>query len=77
MWYNQTMTREDAQRIAAADGLGQVHFQFNVAKNGNHGLIEVGYVTVDSGRELFCKRQPNTNPDQFYLCNQFRELATK
>lgn len=23
---------------------------------------------------LFCKRQPNTTPDKFYLCNEFAKL---
>lgn len=67
------MNRKQAQDIATKHGLGEVYFQFNIAKPGG-GSMEVGYVTVEGMRELFCKRQPHTNPDQLYLCNQFREL---
>lgn len=67
------MNHNQIQEIATKYDLGRVHFQFNIAQNTGREF-EVGYVTVDGRRELFCKRQPNTNPDQFYLCNEFRKL---
>jgi hypothetical protein len=70
------MNHNQAQEIANENNLGQVYFEFRTAQNTG-GQIEVGYVTVNGSRELFCKRQSNTNPDQFYLCNQFRTLEEK
>jgi len=66
------MDHNQVQGIATKHGFGQVHFQYNVAQNTGKEF-EVGYVSVDGHRELFCKRQSNSNPDQFYLCNDFRK----
>lgn len=71
------MNHKEIEEIAAQNNLGTVYFQFNVAKNGTHSQFEVGYVTVNGQRELFCKRNSNSNPDQFYLCNQFGALNLK
>src|SRR5690606_17589324 len=60
--------------IASKHGLGTVHFQFNTSKNAPYREFEVGYVSVNRRRELFCKRQPDSNPDQFYLCNEYAKL---
>lgn len=67
------MDHNQIQEIATKHKLGQVHFQFNIAVNTGREF-EVGYVSVNGHRELFCKRPHNSNPDQFYLCNQFSEL---
>jgi DUF917 family protein len=69
------MTHERAQDIATHNGLGEVHFQFNIAKNTGKEF-EVGYVNVKGMRELFCKRQSYSLVNEFYLCNEFRELDT-
>lgn len=66
------MDRKQVQEIATRHKLGQIHFQFNFAQNTGQEF-EVGYVMVGH-RELFCKRQPNSNPDQFYLCNEYRKF---
>ena len=68
------MTHAEVQKIASDAMLGQVHFQYNVSRNDGR-QFEVGYVSVGGQRELFCKRGSNTNPDQFYLCNEFRKLS--
>ena len=67
------MTRKRAQEIATANGLGAVHFQFNIAQNTGR-TFEVGYVSVQGVRALFCKRQSYSSEDGFYLCNEFRGL---
>lgn len=67
------MNREQLLTIAREHGFGNIHFQFNVSKNGGREF-EVGYVKINNSMELFCKRQPNTSDDQFYLCNEFRKL---
>lgn len=67
------MNHKEVQDIATKHGLGQVHFQFNVAQNTGR-QFEVGYVSTTSGRSLFCKRTSNSNPDQFYLCNEYAKL---
>lgn len=64
------MDYEQLQFIADMHGLGRIHFQFNVAQNTGK-QFEVGYISVDKRRVLFCKRQSNSNPDQFYLCNEY------
>ena len=61
------------QSIASRHGLGKVHFQFNIAQNTGQEF-EVGYISVGRERVLFCKRQPNSNPNQFYLCNEYKKL---
>ena len=66
------MTHDEAQEVADRKGLGRIYFQFNVALNTGKEF-EVGYITRDGRRVLFCKRQSYTNPDTFYLCNEFRE----
>ncbi len=68
------MDHNKAQEIATKHGLGKVHFQFNIAQNTGVSF-EVGYVSVGNARELFCKRQSASNPDQFYLCNEYRSLG--
>ena len=68
------MNHSEIQKIATDNGLGKVHFQFNTAQNTGR-LFEVGYVSVGKTRELFCKRSPDSNPDQFYLCNDYAKLA--
>ena len=70
------MNHKEIQDLAAKNGLGQVHFQFNIAQNTGRSF-EVGYVSVDRHRELFCKRGSNSNPDQFYLCNDYAKLLEK
>lgn len=71
------MTHEEAQAIATENGLGQVWFQFNVSHSTGREF-EVGYVSNANGRrELFCKRGVNSNPDQFYLCNDFSKFENK
>lgn len=70
------MNHKQVQDIATKHGLGQVHFQFNTAQNTGREF-EVGYVSVEGHRELFCKRQSNSNPDQFYLCNEYAKLESK
>lgn len=68
------MDREELQRLATKHKLGKVYFQFNVAKNSGREF-EVGYVSLSNGRRgLFCKRASNSNPDQFYLCNDYAKL---
>ena len=67
------MDHAQVQAIATKHGLGKVHFQFNTAQNTGR-LFEVGYVSVGKSRELFCKRQSDSNPDQFYLCNEYAKL---
>jgi hypothetical protein len=66
------MNHAQMSRLAADNGLGEVRFQFNTARNTGQDF-EVGYVVVRGHRELFCKKQPGT--DSFHLCNQFRDLA--
>lgn len=66
------MTYEEVRNVAADHNLGHVTFEERVALNTGR-TIEVGYVYVDHKRQLFCKRQSNS--DSFYLCNQFRELT--
>ena len=70
------MNHSQIQEIANKNNLGKVWYQFNVARNTGR-TFEVGYVTINGERELFCKRGSDTNPDQFYLCNQFRFLRSK
>lgn len=70
------MDHTQVQEIATNNNLGKVYFQFNVA-HPNNALIEVGYISVGNKRVLFCKRGSNTNPDQFYLCNEYRKLDPK
>jgi hypothetical protein len=62
------------QVCTAAHNLGfpHVHFQFNVACNTGREF-EVGYVFREQRQVLFCKRQPKSSEDAFYLCNEFRE----
>lgn len=75
-WEVSKMDYEQLQFIADMHGLGSIHFQFNTAQNtGNK--FEVGYISRAGKRELFCKRQSNSNCDQFYLCNEFREMDIK
>lgn len=68
------MDKSELQAVANKLGAGRIHFQFNVSKNGGR-QFEVGYVSVNGQRELFCKRQPSSTEDDFYLCNDFRSLA--
>ena len=70
------MNHDEVQRIATDHGLGRVHFQYNVAQNTGKSF-EVGYVSVGKSRELFCKRGSDSNPDQFYLCNEYANLVNK
>lgn len=70
------MNHNQIQEIATKHGLGQVHFQYNVAQNTGKEF-EVGYVSVGKSRELFCKRSSDSNPDQFYLCNEYAKLPIK
>lgn len=70
------MDHIQVQEIATKNKLGKVYFQFNPT-HPNNALIEVGYISVGSKRVLFCKRGSNTNPDQFYLCNEYRKLDSK
>lgn len=70
------MTHEEAQKIATDNGLGRVWFQYNIAQNTGRSF-EVGYVSVGKSRVLFCKRGSDSNPDQFYLCNEYRKLEDK
>lgn len=67
------MNYAQVQVIADRHGLGKVHFQFNTALNTGRSF-EVGYISVGKTRELLCKRQPNSNEDQFYFCNEYRKL---
>lgn len=67
------MNHKEAQDIATKNGLGTVHFQFNIALNTGR-RFEVGYVYENGKRVLFCKRQPDSAPDGLYLCNEFRKL---
>lgn len=56
------MDREELQRLATKHKLSGREF-------------EVGYVSLSNGRRgLFCKRSSNSNPDQFYLCNDYAKL---
>jgi hypothetical protein len=71
------MNHNQIQEIATKHGLGRVHFQFNTSKNSPFREFEVGYVSVGRSRELFCKRGPDSNPDQFYLCNEYAKLEEK
>jgi hypothetical protein len=71
------MNHNQIQEIATKHGLGRVHFQFNTSKNSPVREFEVGYVSVGRSRELFCKRGPDSNPDQFYLCNEYAKLEEK
>lgn len=64
------MTRTEAQAKADSKKLGMIHFQFNTSRNGGR-QFEVGYVFIEGRRELFCKRQPGTEENEFYLCNEF------
>ncbi len=68
------MNHEQIQRVADIHGFGFVYFQFNIAENTGKSF-EVGYITRNNKRVLFCKRGSNTNPDQFYLCNEFSKLV--
>jgi hypothetical protein len=69
------MTHSECQNLAHKHNLGPVWFQFNTAQNTGKE-IEVGYISLkDGSRALFCKRQSNTNPDQFYLCNEYAKLT--
>lgn len=68
------MGKVTLQLLANKAGLGQIHFQFNVAKNGSHREFEVGYVFPKGQQTLFCKRQPGTSEEEFYTCNEFRNL---
>ncbi len=70
------MTRNQVQQIADRNKLGNVQFQYNVARNTSKEF-EVGYVNVSGQRVLFCKRQSFSSPDAFYLCNEFRALAVQ
>jgi hypothetical protein len=66
------MNHDEIQKIASSKGLGIVHFQFNIALNTGK-KFEVGYIFQNKERVLFCKRQSNSSPDAFYLCNEFRD----
>lgn len=66
------MTHEKIMYIAAANGFGQVHFQFNIAKNTGR-QFEVGYVVINGRMELFCKRSHGACTP-FRLCNEFAAL---
>lgn len=70
------MTKDQARSIAKKNKLGNVVFQEKVSLNGGR-LFEVGYVVAGSRLDLFCKRQPGTADNAFYLCNEFRELEPK
>lgn len=72
-FHGKPMDSEQIQAIATQNSLGRVHFQFNISQNTGREF-EVGYVYKDGRQELFCKRQPGSAPDQFYLCNEFRSL---
>lgn len=65
------MDKRGVLTAAAALGFEVVDFQFNVARNTGRPF-EVGYVHQDGHKVLFCKRQPSSSPDAFYLCNEFR-----
>jgi len=67
------MNSKQIQAIADKHGLGNVFFQFNVAQNTGRSF-EVGYVSDFNGRQLFCKRGSDSNPDQFRLCNEYANL---
>lgn len=68
------MTRYEVQKIATEHNLGCVHFQFNIAQNTGREF-EVGYIARERQRVLFCKRQPYSSDDGFYLCNEFSVLT--
>jgi hypothetical protein len=70
------MDYAELQEIATKHGLGQVHFQYNIAVNTGREF-EVGYIFQNKKRVLFAKRGHNTSPDAFYLCNEFSELSDK
>jgi hypothetical protein len=67
------MTHAEAQAIATDNNLGRIHFQYNISKKTGQ-QFEVGYIFRKGEMELFCKRQPNTADDAFYLCNDFALL---
>ncbi len=68
------MTHDQVREVAARHKLGPVHFQLNIARNTGQEF-EVGYVYVAGEQTLFCKRQPLSEPDGFYLCNEFRKIS--
>jgi hypothetical protein len=69
------MTANEIQEIANQNKLGRVWFQVKIAQNTGRE-IEVGYISLkDGSRDLFCKRQSSSNPDQFYLCNEYAKLT--
>lgn len=71
------MNRNQVQEIATKNNLGQVHFEVKDSQILPGRSFEVGYVSVDKNRVLFCKRHPNSNPDQFYLCNEYAKLESE
>ena len=68
------MNHDQVRKVAQDANLGTVHFQFNIARNSGE-RFEVGYVVVAGRQELFCKRQPGSSEDAFYLCNEFGSLC--
>jgi len=68
------MTHDEAQEIATKNGLGRIHFQYNIALNTGREF-EVGYIFKNKMRMLFVKRGSRSSPDAFYLCNEFANLA--
>jgi hypothetical protein len=69
----QKFNRSEIKNIADDNGLGGVHFQYNIAQNTGREF-EVGYVYVNGVKQLFCKRGHNTDDTMFYLCNEFEAL---
>ncbi len=67
------MNREQAQEIADQNNLGEIYFEYRTAINTGKEF-EVGYISREGHKELFCKRQSFTTPNDFYLCNEFRKL---
>lgn len=65
------MNYSQMQQIADDHKLGNIHWDSKISLNTGKPF-EVGYVFVNGSKELFCKRQPSQ--DNFYLCNEFREL---
>lgn len=70
------MNKEQIQSIADAFNLGEVIFEFRTAKNTGKDF-EAGYIDEAGLNVLFCKRGSSTTSEDFYLCNEFRELEAK
>lgn len=64
------MNKQEVIEAATKLGFDSVHFQFNLSRNTGEEF-EVGYVTDNNKQSLFCKRQPKSTEDDFYLCNDY------